>query len=592
LIDYNLNNVINEAVFTGLVIVGLLVGLYSNTIRPSLLFLVSILIFLVFDIITVEDFIKGLSNKNILIIFLLMVFTTGLRNNLGTNFFSNLFQKSQSPFIFRLKMMTAVAGMSSLLNNTPVVAFMIPYVKNWADEQNYPASKFLIPLSYAAILGGMITIIGTSTSLVLNGLIVQENLPTLQFKDFFFLGLLVSVIGIAYLSIFSDKLLPHNKGKKEVMIEHIQDYLVETVVGKNSGLIGKTIEEAGLRHLKELFLVEIRRGERLITAVEPNRLIQLGDKLFFAGNTKAILRLINEENGLILAEDDYVIKNRFFELTEAIIPTGSSLIGQSLKSSNFRDSFKGSVISVYRKREKVAGNLGEIELKAGDLLLLLTNDSKYFNLQWKDIILLKNNGNLNTRIDLKTKFISVLAVILLILGIVGAIDLFLGALFSTVILVFNKSINSIKQALDFDLLVILVSALALGTAVKNSGVAAFLADNVLLLSKDAPGWVGLLILFLTTIGLTTLITNAAAVSIMFPVALEMASLLEQQPTPYFVAIAFAASADFITPIGYQTNLMVLGPGNYSFKDYSKIGLPLSLLYTTISIFFIYKYYNL
>jgi di/tricarboxylate transporter len=592
LIDYNLNNVINEAVFTGLVIVGLLVGLYSNTIRPSLLFLVSILIFLVFDIITVEDFIKGLSNKNILIIFLLMVFTTGLRNNLGTNFFSNLFQKSQSPFIFRLKMMTAVAGMSSLLNNTPVVAFMIPYVKNWADEQNYPASKFLIPLSYAAILGGMITIIGTSTSLVLNGLIVQENLPTLQFKDFFFLGLLVSVIGIAYLSIFSDKLLPHNKGKKEVMIEHIQDYLVETVVGKNSGLIGKTIEEAGLRHLKELFLVEIRRGERLITAVEPNRLIQLGDKLFFAGNTKAILRLINEENGLILAEDDYVIKNRFFELTEAIIPTGSSLIGQSLKSSNFRDSFKGSVISVYRKREKVAGNLGEIELKAGDLLLLLTNDSKYFNLQWKDIILLKNNGNLNTRIDLKTKFISVLAVILLILGIVGVIDLFLGALFSTVILVFNKSINSIKQALDFDLLVILVSALALGTAVKNSGVAAFLADNVLLLSKDAPGWVGLLILFLTTIGLTTLITNAAAVSIMFPVALEMASLLEQQPTPYFVAIAFAASADFITPIGYQTNLMVLGPGNYSFKDYSKIGLPLSLLYTTISIFFIYKYYNL
>jgi di/tricarboxylate transporter len=588
--NFYLNNL--NALFTGVIIIALLFCLYKNVLRPSILFLIAVFIFIVSDIITIENFLLGLSNKNILVIFLLMSFTFGLRSVLGNGFFENLFQKSLSPFLFRIKMMALVASFSSILNNTPVVAFMIPYVKSWADEQGYPASKFLIPLSYAAILGGMITIVGTSTSLVLNGLISQQNLPLLQFKDFFFLGSLVTIFGVGYLSVFSNKLLPSNLGKKETLIDQVHDYLVETIVDKNSTLIGKTIEEAGLRHLRELFLVEIRRGKRLISAVEPNRLIQSEDRLFFAGNTKAILRLINEENGLKLVENSHVIKNRFFELTEAIIPNGSFLVGQSLKSSNFRDHFKGSVISIYRKREKVAGNLGEIELMPGDLLLLLTNDSEVLNSKWKDLILLKKNGQIDTKVNHKTKVVALFAILILIFGIVGAIDLFLAAIVGTLMMSYFSSINFIKNALDFDLLAILISALAIGMAMNSSGAAEIIANQVIKLSENSAAWVGLSILFICTLVLTSLITNVAAVSLMFPIALEMAYVLHQVPTPYFVAIAFAASADFITPIGYQTNLMVLGPGNYKFRDYFKIGFPLTLIYTLISISFIFNYYNL
>ena len=583
-----------KAFYTGSVVLLLIFNLYKNTLRPSLLFLLAIMLLFAASILTVEEMLNGLANKQIIIIFLLMILTAGIQQHIGNGFFFKLFKKDLSPFAFRLRMMTSVASLSSILNNTPVVAFMIPFVKSWAEENKYPASKFLIPLSFATILGGMITVVGTSTNLVLNGLIAQNNLPLLQFKDFFFLGIIISSVGVAYLTLFSEKLLPGHKGNKEEVMEHIQDYLVETIVNKNSPLIGKTIQEAGLRHLKELVLVEIKRGERLIPAVDPNRLLQQDDRLFFAGNTNAILRLINEENGLSLSEESYVTKNRFFELSEAIIPTGSSLVGQTLKSSNFRDTYKGSVISIYRNRQKVSGNLGEIKLMAGDLLLMLINDGQDNTSQWKDLILFQKKGQIEKHIDAKTAVPVVLSVLFLILGIIGLLDLFVAVLLGIIVQVLSKMTNmgAVKKSLDLDLLVILICSLALGAAINSSGVAGLLVTHILNLTQSAPSWINLTVLFGVTLMLTTLITNAAAVSIMFPIAFQMGEILQHQPTPYFVAIAFAASADFITPIGYQTNLMVMGPCNYAFRDYTKIGLPLTLIYSFIALIFIHYFYLL
>ena len=581
-----------KAFYTGAVVLLLIFNLYKNTLKPALVFLLAILLLLAARILTVEEMLLGLANKQIIIIFLLMILTAGIQQQIGNGFFFKLFKKDLSPFAFRWRMMASVASLSSILNNTPVVAFMIPYVKNWAEEQKYPASKFLIPLSFATILGGMITVVGTSTNLVLNGLIAQNDLPLLQFRDFFFLGITITFFGIAYLTLFSDRLLPERKGNKEEVMAHIKDYLVETRVMADSPLIGKTIEEAGLRHLKELFLVEIKRGDRLITAVDPNRLIQNGDRLFFAGNTQAILRLINENNGLSLPEESYVSQYGFFELTEAIVPTGSSLIGASLKSSNFRDTYKGSVISIYRNSEKVSGNLGEIKLMGGDLLLMLSNQKSSNNGNWKDLIMLQKRGLIEGESNLKSKTPVFLAVLFLILGITGVLDLFMGVLIGIIILVLTKitDLGSIKKSIDLDLLLILVCSLALGTALNTSGAAAHLVTYFLDLTQTSANWVNLSALFGMTLLLTTLITNAAAVSIMFPIAYQMSEALHYQPTPFFVAIAFAASADFITPIGYQTNLMVMGPGNYTFKDYSKIGLPLTIIYSSIALFFIHHFY--
>lgn len=581
-----------EVSLTIIIIVSLVLVLYKNWIRPALAFLVSVFLFIFSGILRIEDFLLGLANKQIIVIFLLIVLTAGIQKNLGKEFFYKLFKKDLNSNQFRIRMMLLVSGLSSILNNTPVVAFMIPFVKDWSESKGFSAAKFLIPLSFATILGGMITVIGTSTNLVLNGLIIQAGLPGLDYEDFLYLGLIVATLGILYLTLFSNRLLPNYKGSKEEIIGHLNEYLVETKVGKNSPLIGKTIEEAGLRHLKELFLVEIKRGERSISAVSSDRIIHPEDILFFAGNTQAILNLINEKNGLELPENSHIYSNGFSDLSEAVIPSGSDLIGQSVKQSSFRDRFKASIISVYRKGEKVIGNLGQIHFKAGDLLLILGSKDNELNFSGRDIILLSKAGEIKGKVDLKQTLPSLLSGCLLLMGVFGVIDLFLAVFIAISLMVLLKvlTINNIKAAVDLDLLLILISALAVGVAIQKSGTSSFLVG---FLDKSLTGvspLTSIAILFVITLGLTSLITNAAAVSIMFPIALEMGNASGLSLTPYFIAIAFAASADFMTPIGYQTNLMVMGPGNYQFKDFTRIGFPLTILYSLATLIFIKYYY--
>jgi len=545
-------------------------------------------------IITIDDLLIGFSNKQILVIFLLMILTTGLQQYLGNSFFTKIFSPGLSSSVFRLRMMIFVAGFSSVLNNTPVVAFMMPYVKTWSNDNGFAASKFLIPLSFATILGGMITMVGTSTNLVLNGLVIQSGYPALHFTDFLFLGLILTLIGITYLYFFSEKLLPAHVDTKQQLIENLQNYLVETVVETKSEIIGKSIEEAGLRHLKDLFLVEIHRQGHVIAVVNPNEQLFENDQLFFAGNPTAILKLINEKNGLKLPESTHVFQNGFFELTEAIIPSGSDLIGKSLKSSSFRDKYKASVISIFRNGQKVAGNLGEIYLDAGDLLLILSKKLKNSGANSKSLLYVEKRGNIagnQSRIMLLSVL---LALCFLVAGILNLLDLFLAVSIAIGILISSKLLNQeqIRNTLDIDLAIILISSLAIGLGISKSGTADFLVDKLLNFTMSYPVWINLSMLFFVTLVLTSLITNVATVSIMFPFALSMAQLLSLDATPFFVTIAFAASADFVTPIGYQTNLMVMGPGNYSFGDYTRIGFPLTIMYMLTVLVFIVNYYHL
>jgi di/tricarboxylate transporter len=576
------------------IILFLIISLYTEWIRPPIAFILSAMAMVLTGIITIDDLLIGFSNKQILVIFLLMILTTGLQQYLGNSFFTKIFSPGLSSSVFRLRMMIFVAGFSSVLNNTPVVAFMMPYVKTWSNDNGFAASKFLIPLSFATILGGMITMVGTSTNLVLNGLVIQSGYPTLHFTDFLFLGLILTLIGITYLYFFSEKLLPAHVDTKQQLIENLQNYLVETVVETKSEIIGKSIEEAGLRHLKDLFLVEIHRQGHVIAVVDPNEQLFENDQLFFAGNPTAILKLINEKNGLKLPESTHVLKNGFFELTEAIIPSGSDLIGKSLKSSSFRDKYKASVISIFRNGQKVAGNLGEIYLDAGDLLLILSKKLKNSGANSKSLLYVEKRGKIAGN-QSKIMLLSVLlAVCFLVAGILNLLDLFLAVSIAIGILISSKLLNQeqIRNTLDIDLAIILISSLAIGLGISKSGTADFLVDKLLNFTMSYPVWINLSMLFFVTLVLTSLITNVATVSIMFPFALSMAQLLSLDVTPFFVTIAFAASADFVTPIGYQTNLMVMGPGNYSFGDYTRIGFPLTIMYMLIVLVFIVNYYHL
>lgn len=534
----------------------------------------------------------GLANKQIVVIFLLIGLTAGIQQNIGTGFFFRIFSQKLRPGIFRARMMLLVGSLSAVLNNTPVVAFMIPYVKEWTKTNQVPASKFLIPLSFSTILGGMITVVGTSTNLVLNGLISQYGLPLLGFEDFLYLGLLVAFSGILYLSIASNRLLPDREENKSEIIDHLNEYLVETHLPLGSKMHGKTVKEAGLRKLREIFLAEIKRGNQEISPVGPNELLQEGDKLFFTGNTDAILQLIQEENGLSLPEEGHVSNYGFFQLTEAVVPASSSLIGEKIKDSDFRNRYQASIISIHRNGTQLKGNIGETKVQAGDLFLMLTGKDHNRNDYLKDLIVITLRGEINAENGRFRRLPSLLALTLLFTGIVGWVDLFMAAFAGILTLYLFKVLNlqTLRKAVDLDLLLILVCSLSLGVALNNSGAATMLASGLLFLTQgSAPVW-ALTLLFVVTLVLTSLITNAAAVSIMFPIAMELGQQLGQPLTPFFVAIAFAASGDFMTPIGYQTNLMVMGPGNYKFRDYFAIGFPLTLIYGTVVMVFIQWYY--
>lgn len=587
--DFTLTNL-----FVLAVIVFLVYSLYKELLNPALTFFVCTVALLMGKVITADDLLKGLSNPQIIIIFLLVIVTAGIRMIFGTEMFARVFNPKLSAKGFLLRMMVIVSSISGFLNNTPIVAFMIPYVKEWAQKTGRPASKFLIPLSYATILGGMMTVIGTSTNLVLNGLIKEYGLNQLGFADFFYLGLIVTVVGWIYFYFIGYSLLPNNENKLEVLRENVKEYIIETEIFQGSSLTGKTVKDAGLRNLQDMFLVEIIRGDHVISPVSPSEVLAEGDLLFFSGNTSAIYNFIKDDNGLRIPRQDSLENEGHFNFVEAVVPANSELIGVRLKDSDFRKRFRSSVIAVHRNGKQVPGKVGETVLAGGDFLLLLASEERDNGSHEKDLYFLSTPKKITSRKAKWLRYLGVGAFAFLLLGITGNLPLFsvcVGIIIAFVI-AGVLSLTEIRRELDLSLLMVLVCSLAIGVALEKSGTAALLAD-LIIDSAQALGPVGVITaLFLVTILLTSLITNAAAVSIVFPIAMAIASQLGLPSTPFFVAIAFAASGDFMTPIGYQTNLMVYGPGGYTFRDFFKVGVLLTLFYIIICITFISYFYKL
>lgn len=576
-----------------LIVLFLIVSLYKEIINPSLTFFIATVALLLGNVIAPEDILKGLSNDQIIIIFLLVLVTAGIRAAFGTGLFDRIFNTSLSPKAFLLRMMVTVSSMSAFLNNTPIVAFMIPYVKDWAKKTGNPASKFLIPLSFATILGGMITVIGTSTNLVLNGLIKQFHLQPLEFQDFLYLGICVTIVGWIYLFFFGYKLLPSNPNEIDALMENLREYIVETEVDEKSPLIGKSVKDAGLRNLQDTFLVEIVRDERIISPVTPDEILEAGDILFFSGNTQSIYKLIREDNGLTLPKSDQNLEEHF-HFVDAVIPANSALIGQRIKDSNFRERFNASIIAIHRDGRRVAGKVGGTYLAGGDFLLLLAGDQPRQSTTDSDLFFLSVPKKIKSEEKKWLSWIGFGSLILLALGVVNILPLFnvCVVILSAFVMLGVLTLTEIRKELDLSLLLILICSLAVGVGLQKSGTADWIAWGVMYSVKNLGPVAILAAMFVITIFLTALITNAAAVAIVFPIAMSLAEQSHLSYTPFFVAIAYAASGDFMTPIGYQCNLMVYGPGGYKFKDFIRIGTPLTILYVLICVTFISVFYNL
>lgn len=572
----------------------LIVALYKEFLNPATTFFLCTVALLLGNVITPAEALKGLSNQQIILVFLLVLVTSGIRQIFGSELFSKLFSPNLKPKQFLMRMMMTVSSVSAFLNNTPIVAFMIPYVKDWAQKNGHPASKFLIPLSFATVLGGMITVIGTSTNLVLNGLIQEYKLPLLGFTDFFYLGIIVTLVGWAYFYFIGYDLLPSNENKLETLRENVKEYIVETEIFPGSRLIGKSVKEAGLRNLQDLFLVEIIRGEDIISPVAPEETLRVGDNLFFSGNTAAIYNLIKDDNGLRIPKQESLETDGHFHFVESVIPANSSLIGVRVKDSDFRKKFNSSVIAVHRNGKQLPGKVGEVVLSGGDFLLLLAGEGEDGVNFERDLYFVSPTKKIEKPRPAWMTWVGYACFGALLAGITDFIPIFSASIGILIVMVIAGILTAteMRRDLDLGLLMVLVCSLAIGVALEKSGTATLLA-NLLISASKSLGPAGTLAgLFIITTLLTSLITNAAAVSIVFPIAMSVADQMGLPYTPFFMAIAFAASGDFMTPIGYQTNLMVYGPGGYSFRDFVRVGAMLTLLYIVICVSFISYYYNL
>ncbi len=587
-----------DIIIVSIVLLFIIIVSYKEYIGPAFTFLIAVIVLGIFKILTPSEILSGFANEQISVIIMLLLLGDIIRKEAIIEIiFDKIFKSSRSYRGFMAQMMVLVGGFSAFLNNTPLVAVMMPYVSNWSRKHKVSISKLLIPLSYAAILGGTITLIGTSTNLIVNGLVIDQkiipNLPHLHLFDFTAVGLPMFVIGLLYILFIGEKFLPENKSYVEKVVQNTRKYIVEARVSEKSNLINKTIEEAGLRNLEGLYLAEIIRNKTVIKAVSSKEIIKNNDILVFAGETEKIADLIDNDKGLIFSEIGMYSKRKKTEIIEVVISYNSSLINKTIKEINFRGKYDAAIIAIHRNGEKIKGKIGNIKLKAGDVLLLISGPD--FINRTSDIIDFYFISKIK---DIKKQEAYKIIILIggtglaILLSAIGVISLFM-ALIILFILILSFKIASPKDVhknIDYNLAIIIAMAMAIGTAMIKTGFADLIGDFIIKMLMPF-GTISLLFgIYMITALLAAYTTNQAAVAMIFPISLTVALNQNLNPLPFILVVSFAAAANFMTPIGYQTNLMVYGPGGYKFKDFFRIGAPLTIIYMIVAVTILYYIY--
>jgi len=483
--------------------------------------------------------------------------------------------------------MLPVMGASAFLNNTPVVAMFIPVVNDWCRKLRFSPSKLMIPLSYAAIFGGLCSLIGTSTNLVVNGLLIEATQDAgLKIFDIAWVGVPCALAGFLFLFFTQNWLLPDRQAILS-NTDDIRQYTIEMKVPPGSPLKGKTVEKAGLRHLPDLYLVEIQRGMQVISAVGSQEVLQAEDQLSFVGVIDSVLDL-QRIRGLEPATDQVTkLESPRTErcLIEAVVSNTCPVLGQTIRESQFRTRYNAVVVAAARNGDRLTNKIGDIRLRSGDTLLLETADSFIRDRRIsRDFYLISTVPNSEPMRYERSRWALILTVLMVLLAAVGWLTMLQAATLAAVgMVVFGCcSPSQAIRGIDWSVLLVIAAALALGQALEVSGAAVAIANGFIRLAGSNPFWVLVAVYAITTI-LTEIITNNAAAALIFPIALAIANQLDVSYLPFVIAIMVAASASFATPIGYQTNLMVYGPGGYKFSDFMRVGIPLNLLYGLITV---------
>lgn len=486
------------------------------------------------------------------------------------------------------RLLLPVAVSSAFLNNTPIVAMIAPQVAAWAKRTGRSASRYLMPLSFAAILGGVVTAIGTSTNLVVSGLMESHGMAPMGVFEIGRIGLPVAVAGLAYLVLAAPRLLPDRSEAFDELHEHSREFVVDMEVVPGGALDGVDVERGGLRNLQGVFLAEVRRESQNIVPARPSTVLTGGDHLVFVGRADLVLDLQNNP-GLRSAQHEHA---RAFHQAghtyfEAVIGPGSPLAGRTLKELDFRRGYQAAVVGIHRAGEPVRAKLGSVPLRAGDTLLVLADED--FRDRWRDrpeFLLIAHSGGLAPASTRQAWIVGAVLTAIVLANLAGWLPILHGALLGAFALLGLRVLtgSEARQAVDLDVVVLIAAAFGLGRALEATGLAGAAAE-IIFRMFDGLGPKGVLLgVILATLALTELITNNAAAVLVFPIALVAAESAGLDPRGVALAVAVAASSSFLTPIGYQTNTMVYGPGGYRFWDYARLGAPLTLLVALLLVF--------
>ncbi len=556
--------------------------LITTTYSVDLILLAGLGFLLVSGIVSPDDALAGFSNEGVLTVAALYIVAAGLRETGAIQFITQKIMGNTTTVRgAQTRIMAPVMVMSAFMNNTPIVASFIPALEHWSKKTRIPVSKVLIPLSYAAILGGTCTIIGTSTNLILNGLLIEEaSVRSLGLFEPALIGIPCAIAGFIYLLIFGDRLLP-SRGEAFESFKDTREYTIEMIVPVGSTLARKTIQEAALRQLPGLFLVEIHREGAVIPVVGPNQRLRENDRLIFAGVVDSIVDIQNIQ-GLEPATDqifklDTPRRNRV--LIEAVISSSHPLRGSSIKEGEFRKRYNAVVLAVSRSGERLKQKVGDIILETGDTLLIeatsgfltrFKNSNQFYLISPIEGAPVSNYEKSGLALIILTGMIALAGTGLL--SMFQAVILACGLMIVGGVIRYTTGID----AIDWKVLIAIGCSLGIGSALKSTGVADLVATNVLDFASSHL-YLTMLATYLLTWILTEMITNNAAAVLVFPIALSVAQSIGIDFIPFAIIIIMAASASFSTPLGYQTNLMIYGPGGYRYTDYLKIGLPLNLI---------------
>lgn len=580
--------------FTLAVAVALVVGLVRDLVRADLLVLGTLGVLLLGGVVTPEAAFAGFANPSVVTIGALFVVAAGVERTGVLSGLDRLImpRHARLPTVL-LRLLAPVALLSSFLNNTPVVAMLIPRVQAVAARTGIPASKLLIPLSYAAMAGGMATLIGTSTNLVADGLLRQAGYQGFGLFEFAWVGVPAALFAVAYLAFAVHRLLPAGVPTGGQAAHAARSYQFELKVPAASVLVGQTIAEADLRALEDAYLIHIRRDHRVIGPASPAEVLQAGDVLTFSGQPAAMERLLLRP-GLARKASRMPHENGREELPlfEAVVSAHSSLVGRTLREVGFRDRYQGVVLAIHRRSEQLRGALGTVPLQAGDLLLVEARPG--FDARWnhhQDFYLVApcRGERLLPPLSRKGPVALLLLAGMIGLNVTGLLPLTTAAIAAAMGMVVLGCLpgTSLRRSVDLSVLVTIAAAFGVGNAVEASGLAGALAHGLTDAAQGLGPLAVLAALYLATMLLTEIITNSAAAVLMVPIALAAAVEGGLDPRASVLTVAIAASASFLTPIGYQTNLMVMGAGGYRARDYFRAGLPLSLGIMAITLAVVY-----